>query len=181
MGARPSVNDGPASPSGRKRFIFTIGARNGGKDVVTGDQGQGIERRRSPRVAVQKHATIAFRGLAFPCNLVDESESGVRLADFPIASCPDKFALHLGESEPRQCRVAWRSPVTLGVRYLEDERLRRLRQSIAHFEHLLMAGASAEMAAIYRAEIAAARTMTDGLVRDSARAGPSASESRKRK
>ncbi len=116
VGARPSVNDGPASPSGRKRFIFTVGARNGGKGVVAGDQGQGIERRRSPRVAAQKHATIAFRGRAFPCNLVDEFESGVRLADFPIASCPDKFALHSGESEPRQCRVVWRSPVALGVR-----------------------------------------------------------------
>ena len=131
--------------------------------MLAGDQGQGIERRRSPRVVVQKHATIAFWGRALPCNLVDESESGVRLADFAIASCPDEFALNLGESEPRECRVVWRSPVALGVRYLEDERLRRLRHTIAHFEDLLTAGASADMAAIYRAEIAAAQTTIDGF------------------
>lgn len=135
--------------------------------MLAGDQRQGIERRRSPRVAVQKHATIAFRGRALPCNLVDESESGVRLADLPIASCPDEFALNLGESGSRQCRVVWRSPVAVGVRYLEDERLRRLRHSIAHFERLLLAGANLDMAAIYKAEIAAAQAMIDILVRDS--------------
>jgi hypothetical protein len=106
---------------------------------------------------VQKHSTIAFRGRALPCKLLDESDSGVRLAEFAVASCPDEFVLHIGDGTPRQCRTVWRNPAALGARYLEDERVRRLRHSIGHFEGLLLAGVSAEMARVYRAEVARAQ------------------------
>ena len=126
-------------------------------------QRQGVERRRSPRLPVERHATIVFHGRALPCKVINESESGVRLSDFPITSCPDEFALHFGDGDPRQCRAAWRSPVALGVRYLEDERVRRLRHVIAHFEGMLIAGATPEMAKVYRSEIAAAQAMINDL------------------
>jgi len=145
------------------RGSYCGGLQDRGHGVLAGDQEQGIERRRCPRIAAQMRATVAFRGRMLPCNLADESETGVRLDDLPTAACPDEFALHLDLSEPRQCRVVWRSPVALGARYLEDERIRRLRMSIARFERLLFAGASAEMSAIYKAEIAAAREMIEEL------------------
>jgi PilZ domain-containing protein len=132
---------------------------------------QGIERRRNPRLPVRRYATIAFHGHSLPCNLVDESSGGVRLADFPIQSCPVEFVLLIGEGEPRSCRVPWRSQVAAGVQFLEDEQMTDEGVSvrtlnIAHYERLLLAGAGAEMAAIYRAEIAAARAMIDELLSD---------------
>ncbi len=127
------------------------------------DQRLEIERRQSPRVPVQRRVTIAFPGQTLPCNLIDESDAGVRLADLPTASCPDEFALHLSESEMRQCSVAWRSASALGARYREDERLRRLRQTIARYERLLMAGTTADMATIYMAEIKAAEAMIEAI------------------
>ena len=131
--------------------------------MLAADQRLGIERRHSPRLPMQEHGTIAFHGQRLPCNLVDESDHGVRLANLPVASCPDEFELHLEGSEARQCRVAWRSSIVLGVRYREDQRLRRLRHTIGRYERLLIAGADADMAAIYRAEIDAAQTMMQTL------------------
>lgn len=131
--------------------------------MLATDQGQGIERRRSPRVPVRKYGIIVFNDSTLPCSVVDESDSGVRLADFRIGSCSREFALRLGEDEPRKCRVVWRSGLALGAQYLEDERIRRLRQNIARFEGLLAAETSTDMMAIYEAEIAAARGMIEEL------------------
>ncbi len=44
-----------------------------------------------------------------------------------------------------------------------QDRARRLRQSIARFERLLVEGASPELAEAYRAEIAAAKAMLEEI------------------
>ncbi len=49
---------------------------------------------------------------------------------------------------------------------------RRLRQSIAHFERLLRDGVSAEVADVYRAEIAAAKAMLKEIERKPQGKGP---------
>jgi hypothetical protein len=45
---------------------------------------------------------------------------------------------------------------------LEDQ-VRRLHETIAHFERLLREGASGDLAETYRAEIVAARAMLDDM------------------
>lgn len=47
----------------------------------------------------------------------------------------------------------------VGANLLEDARVRRLRQTLTHYRGLLIAEASVEMVAVYRAEIAAAEAM----------------------
>ncbi len=44
-----------------------------------------------------------------------------------------------------------------------EDRVRRLRDTIARFERLLNEGASADLARTYRAEIAAAKAMLDEI------------------
>jgi hypothetical protein len=46
-----------------------------------------------------------------------------------------------------------------------EDRVRRLHDTIAHFERLLEAGASTELAETYRAEIVAAKAMLSELER----------------
>ncbi len=73
--------------------------------MPAGYQRQGAERRHSLRRSVQKCAAITCRGRTLPCKVVDESEGGVRLTDLHIASCPDEFALHVGDDDPRLRRI----------------------------------------------------------------------------
>lgn len=139
----------------------------GGQRTCEGQMTSGtapVERRASPRQGVLRHATIVFHGRTIPCNLVDESETGARLANGDIASYPPEFALHLEGDYPRKCRIVWRSPAEMGVQYGESDRARRLRRIIARFERLLSAGVDdAGIAASYRAEITAAQAMLDEL------------------
>ena len=129
-------------------------------------QANRAERRMAPRNRVLERATIVSRGgrSTMPCYLVDVSESGARLAECEVPSCPNDFALHPHGSHPRYCRVVWRSTEAMGVRYVEADRTRRLHQIIARFERLLRAGVDgSNIAETYRAEIDAARAMLDEL------------------
>ena len=124
------------------------------------------ERRGSPRIALQQYGTILFHGRDVPCSLIDVSDTGVRFDSGGIdLNRPDNFALKFGDGEPRACRVVWRSAAAIGASLLEDERVRRLRQTVTRYERLLAAETSVDVAAVYRAEIAAARAMMREIAR----------------
>lgn len=131
--------------------------------------GPAIDRRATQRWTVRRPALIFFpqhpRGMR--CSVVDESDTGARLADCDTSRCPSEFAFQVPSDVIRECRVVWRSPAAVGVQYREDDRLRRLRQIIAHFERLL--ARTDEGSEAYRAEIAAAKEMIEQLEN----AGPS--------
>ena len=78
------------------------------------------EQRRAPRLRTFKGGSIIF-GLAVPieCLIRNMSDTGAALeVDSPVG-IPDEFTLLVKpEFVKRNCRVAWRSPKRIGVRFL---------------------------------------------------------------
>lgn len=80
------------------------------------------EYRKSTRRFVRHGARIVDAdGTALgPCVMVDISDTGARLETVASPALPNEFILLLSHDGRlrRQCAVAWRSPTTVGVRFL---------------------------------------------------------------
>jgi hypothetical protein len=78
------------------------------------------DKRTAPRRPIRYTAWIALKvDILHGCVLSDVSDSGARIDIDDSASIPDKFMLLLSSngSARRKCRVVWRKPRQLGVRF----------------------------------------------------------------
>jgi len=83
-----------------------------------------VDRRASPRQALGRDVLICSDGgkTIGACHLCDVSASGARLAIAPrvLAKLPDEFILVLAKQAKvhRWCRIVWRAPDEIGVRFI---------------------------------------------------------------
>jgi PilZ domain-containing protein len=82
-----------------------------------------VERRRSPRKSLGRDVLICSadgKPIA-ACQLSDVSATGARLGLSPrlLAKLPDEFILVLAKRAKvhRHCRIVWRAPDSVGVRF----------------------------------------------------------------
>ena len=83
-----------------------------------------IERRKHPRHSVITTAWIRLTDSTVPyvCVLWDVSEGGARLTAASMSEIPNEFNLLLSRDAVRgtSCRVAWRLPDQIGVRFIDN-------------------------------------------------------------
>lgn len=89
--------------------------------VVVGKSRNHAELRKKPRRHFHYNARILTdkKGTMVSCSLSDISENGARITLKSDAALPERFVLLLnstGETR-RQCRVVWRTGMTLGVAF----------------------------------------------------------------
>ncbi len=78
------------------------------------------ERRKSPRKDALRIGYIVYgrdRRLMH-CVLHNISDGGAKLGPANIHNCPDRFFLHIANQPPRDCKVLWRKPTHLGVKFV---------------------------------------------------------------
>ena len=78
------------------------------------------DRRKLQRQPVRQTAWLRLAdGRLHGCVLADASEAGARVEVENSAVVPDKFILLLSSrgTDQRQCRVVWRKPTELGVKF----------------------------------------------------------------
>jgi hypothetical protein len=92
----------------------------------------GFDKRKSPRRAVHLQAMIARSDSSFLalCKTIDMSASGARLEPKQQVEIPDEFLLVLSRDGRlvRRCKTVWRSRGQVGVRFLPDKNLARVRE-----------------------------------------------------
>ena len=89
--------------------------------VAVGNFRDRAELRRKPRRQFHYNASILMEGapLPCPCEIVDISETGARIAIETECDLPERFVLLLtrtGEAR-RLCKVVWRNGLTFGVTF----------------------------------------------------------------
>jgi hypothetical protein len=77
------------------------------------------DRRGSPRTIVQWSASLAYGGKIVDCTLRDISETGAAVSVGDTGKVPSVISLVIaGKPGRRLAEVVWRSPVSLGLRFL---------------------------------------------------------------
>jgi hypothetical protein len=93
--------------------------------VVVGNYRNRAELRKKPRRQFHYNARILIdkKVPSIPCSISDISESGARLAIERDEDLPETFMLLLTANggARRQCRVVWRTGVTLGVEFPDHQ------------------------------------------------------------
>lgn len=96
-------------------------------------------RRGVGRQRVLKKGLILFNDgrSSISCQIVDISDTGVKLVPVDVFSCPNEFLLKLPIGEPRECEVVWRRGDRVGVRFqdahkaqMSDDRRRNSRRRL---------------------------------------------------
>jgi hypothetical protein len=76
------------------------------------------EHRTSPRRRLLKSGTISFGGGAIDCTVRNFSGTGAALDVISPVGIPDHFTLLIGaDNVNTPCRVVWRKPSRIGVRF----------------------------------------------------------------
>ncbi len=79
----------------------------------------GQERRRSVRTTANMAGTVTFaNGRQVACTVVDQSETGAKLAFGAIGLLPDRFQLAFGVRKARVVTVVWRRGSEVGVAFV---------------------------------------------------------------
>jgi hypothetical protein len=93
--------------------------------VVVGNYRNRAELRKKPRRQFHYNARILIdkKVPSIPCSISDISESGARLAIERDEDLPETFMLLFTANggARRQCRVVWRTGVTLGVEFPDHQ------------------------------------------------------------
>ncbi|WP_425374951.1 PilZ domain-containing protein [Methylobacterium segetis] len=79
----------------------------------------GQERRRSARTVANVPGTATFtNGRQVACTVVDQSETGAKLAFASIGLLPERFELAFGLRKARSVSVVWRRGSEVGVAFV---------------------------------------------------------------
>ena len=93
--------------------------------VATDHSRSGADQRRAPRrqFHYSAHILVDDKGTVHKCSIADISPAGARLVLENECALPDRFVLLLSEtgSARRHCRLVWRSEMTVGVAFADQE------------------------------------------------------------
>ena len=80
------------------------------------------DRRKHPRRPLARDCWIdPGQPPAFPCRMVDVSESGARVVSAAAEHVPDEFYLYMTRNGAvgRKCQVAWRAEQQMGLKFVD--------------------------------------------------------------